>query len=72
VCQELQSCCVIRAYQEWSANFEHAYRERHSTSTAPTQMTDWLREIDEKKIVVALWLDFSTALGIVNRSLLLE
>jgi hypothetical protein len=30
----------------------HAYREGHSTSTAFTQMTDdWLREIDDEKIV---------------------
>ena len=30
-------------------DFQHAYREGHSTSTALTQMTDWLREIDDKK-----------------------
>jgi hypothetical protein len=34
-----------------------AYREGHSTSTAFTQITDWLREIDDKKIVGAVLLD---------------
>ena len=36
-------------------DFQHAYREGHSTSTALTQMTDyWLREIDDKNIVLAV------------------
>jgi hypothetical protein len=35
------------------------YREGHSTSMTLTQMTDdWLREIDEKKIVGAVLIDF--------------
>ena len=54
-------------------DFQHAYREGHSTSTALTQMTDdWLREIDAKKIVGAVFLDFSAAFDIIDHSLLLE
>jgi hypothetical protein len=35
-----------------TTDFQHAYREGHSTSTVLTQMTDdWLRVIDDKKIV---------------------
>jgi hypothetical protein len=53
--------------------FQHAYREGHSTSTALTQMTDdWLREMDDKKIVGAVLLDFSAAFDIIEHSLLLE
>ena len=37
------------------------------------QMTnDWLREIDNKKIVGAVLLDFSAAFDIINHSMLLE
>ena len=54
-------------------DFQPAYREGHSTSTALTQMTDgWLREIDDKKIVGAFLLDFSVAFDIIDRSLLME
>jgi hypothetical protein len=36
-----------------------AYRDGRSTSTAFTQMSDdWLREIEDKKIVGAVLLDF--------------
>ena len=56
-----------------TTDFQHAYREGHSTSTALTQMTDdWLREIDDKIIVGAGLLDFSAAFDIINHSLLLE
>ena len=35
-----------------TTDFQDAYKEGHSTSTTLTQMTDdWLREIDDKKIV---------------------
>jgi hypothetical protein len=35
-----------------TTEFQHAYSEGHSTSTAFTQITDdWLREIDDKMIV---------------------
>ena len=52
--------------------FQHAYRDRHSTSTALTQMTDWLREIDDKMIVGAVLLVFHAAFDIIDHSLLLE
>ena len=52
--------------------YQHAYREGHSTSTALTQMTDdWLREIDDKMIVGDVLLDFSAAFDIIDRSVLL-
>ena len=50
-----------------TTEFQHAYREGHSTSTALTQMTDdWLIEVDDKLIVGAVLLD------IIDHSLLLE
>ena len=56
-----------------TTEFQHAYSEGHSTSTALTQMTDdWLREIEDKKIVEAVLLDFSAAFDIIDHSLLLE
>ena len=56
-----------------TTEFQHAYREEHSTRTALTQMTDdWLREIDDKMIVGAGLLDFSAAFDIIDHSLLLE
>ena len=58
---------------KFTKNFQHAYREGHSTSTAHTQMTDdWLREIDDKKIVGAVLLDFSVSFDIIDHSLLLD
>ena len=55
-----------------TTDFQHA-REGHSTSTVLTQMTDdWLREIDNKKIVGSVLLDFSAAFDIIDHSLLLE
>jgi hypothetical protein len=56
-----------------TTDFQHAYREGHSASTALTPMTDdWLREIDDKMIVGAVLLDFSEAFDIINHRLLLE
>jgi hypothetical protein len=54
-------------------DFQHAYREGHSTCTALTQMAnDWLKEIDNKKIVGAVLLDFSAAFDIIDHNLLLK
>jgi hypothetical protein len=56
-----------------TTEFQHAYREGHSTSTALTQITDdWLREIDYKMIVGAVLTDFSAAFDIIDHCLLLE
>ena len=53
-------------------DFQHAYREGHSTCTALTQITeDWLKEID-KKIVGTVLLDFSAAFDIIDHNLLLR
>ena len=55
------------------SNFQHAYREGHSTGTALTQMTDdCLRHIDNNNIVGAVLLDFSAAFDIIDHSLLLN
>ena len=56
-----------------TTDFKHAYREGHSTCTALTQMTDdWLKELDNKKIVGAVVLDFSAAFDIIDHNLLLK
>ena len=56
-----------------TTEFQHAYMEGHSISTALTQLTDdWLREIDDKEIVGAVLFDFSAAFDIIDHSLLLE
>jgi hypothetical protein len=45
-----------------TTDFQHTFREGHSTSATLTQMTDdWLREIDVKNIVGAVLLDFHAA-----------
>ena len=56
-----------------TTDFQHAYREGHSTSTALTQMTDdWLRETDDKKIVDTVLLDFNLAFDIIDHRLPME
>ena len=67
------SSYITTAVHTLTTDFQHAYREGHSTSTALKQMTDdWLREIDAEKIVGAVLLDFSAALNIFDHSLLLK
>ncbi len=54
-------------------DFQHAYRKGHSTTSALTQMTDdWLREIDRKKLVGVVMLDFSAAFDLIDHNLLLK
>jgi hypothetical protein len=56
-----------------TTEFQHSYREGHSTSTALTQMTnEWLREIENRIIVGSVLLDFSAAFDIIDHNLLLE
>ena len=55
-----------------TTDFQHAYREGHSTSTALKQITDDWRDIDDKKIVGTVLLDFSVAFDITDHSQLLE
>lgn len=56
-----------------TTDFQHAYREGHSTATAVTQMTDdWRREIEEKKIVGGVLFDFTAAFDIIDHELLLK
>jgi hypothetical protein len=54
-------------------DFQHAYREGHSTCSALTKMTpNWLKEIDNKEIVGAVLLDFSAAFDVIDHNLLLR
>jgi hypothetical protein len=56
-----------------TTEFQHAYRKKHSTTTALTQMTDdWLREIADKIIVGPVLLDFRAAFDNIDHHLLLE
>lgn len=56
-----------------TSNYQHAYREGHSTSTALTQMTDdWLTHIDQQNMVGAVLLDFSAAFDIIDHKILLN
>ena len=56
-----------------TTKYQHAYRQGHSTSTALTQMTDdWLREIDDSKVVAAVMLDFSAAFDVIDHELLIK
>jgi hypothetical protein len=50
-----------------TTDFQHAYVEGQSTCTALTQVTDdWLKEIDNKKLVEAVLLDFCAAFDIID------
>lgn len=54
-------------------NFQHAYREKYSTTTALTQMVDdWFIEIEERTIIGAILLDFSAAFDIMDHELILR
>ena len=58
---------------KYNALSQHAYSKGHSTCTALTQITDdWLKEIDNNKIVGAVLLDFSAAFDIIDHHLLLK
>ena len=52
---------------------QHAYRKNHSTCTALAQMTDeWLKSMDNKKMVGMVMLDFSAAFDVIDHDILLE
>lgn len=54
-------------------NSQHAYRKGHSTCTALIQMNDdWLKELEEKRLVGVVLLDLSAAFDVINHDLLLE
>lgn len=53
-------------------DFQHAYKEKHSTTTALTQMVDdWYDDLEQKKLIGAIFLDFSAAFDILDHELLL-
>lgn len=55
------------------SNVQHVYKEGYSTSTARTALTDdWLRQIDRRQLVGAVFLDFSAAFDQVDHKLLLK
>jgi predicted nucleotide-binding protein (sugar kinase/HSP70/actin superfamily) len=54
-----------------TTDVQHAYREGHSTCTALTKRTDdLLKEIDNKKIVGAVLLDFRVAFDVLDHNML--
>lgn len=69
-------CEQIRCYfsmNSLTTDFQHAYREGHSAATALTQtIDDWLRDIEEKKIVSVVPRDFTAAFEIIYDELLLK
>ena len=70
VFDEIQSYFSVN---KLTTDFQHAYREGHSTCTTLTHMTDdWLKELDNKMIVGAVLLDFSAAFDIIDHNLLLK
>lgn len=53
--------------------YQHAYRKSYSTYTALIEMTDdWLREIDNSKIVGVVMLDFSAAFDVIDHDILIQ
>jgi len=53
--------------------FQHAYRGKHSTATALTQMVDdWFEDMEERKIIGIVMLDFTAAFDIIDHDLLLK
>ena len=55
-----------------NSEFQHAYKKDHSTITALMQMTDqWMSDIDRKRIVGAVLLDFSAAFDLIDHNMLL-
>ena len=67
MCEQIQSYfsnnCLF-------TDFQHAYREKHSTATAMTQMTTY-NEITQRKMIGTVFLDFSAAFDILDHKLLL-
>ena len=53
--------------------YQHAYRKGHSTCTALMQMSDdWYRDLDNKMLCGAVFLDFTAAFDVLEHMLLLE
>ncbi len=63
--------CYLSTYNLLT-DYQHTYREGHSTASALTQMADdWLKETEDRKIVGTVLLDFSAAFDIIDHKLLL-
>ncbi len=70
VCEQIRS---YFSFNNLTTDYQHAYREGHSTATALTQMTDdWLMNIEQKKLVGAVLLDFTAAFDIIDHELLIK
>ena len=55
-----------------NSDFQHAYKEGYSTSTALTCLTDHLlTQIDRKSVVGVVCLNFSAAFDLIDHELLL-
>ena len=65
----------VQAYfdlNKLNTDFQHAYRQGHSTCSALTQMTDdWHNEMDDKNLIGAILLDFTAAFDVIDPFLLL-
>ncbi len=58
---------------ELNTAYQHAYKKGHSTATALAQMTDnWMKEIDDKKIVGSVLLDLSAAFDVLDHQCVIE
>ena len=63
---------MLFLWKQITTYFQHAYREGRSTCTTLTQMTDdWLKQMNNKKIVGAVQLDFIAAFDMIDHKLLL-
>lgn len=63
---------IYFSINELNNEFQPAYKEGNSTSTALMQMTDqWLSDIDRKMIVGAVLLDFSAAFDLIDHKMIL-
>ena len=70
VCEQIKTYFSLN---NLTTDCQHAYREGHSTATALTQMTDdWLMDIEQKKLVGAVLLDFTAAFDIIDYELLIK
>ena len=73
---EKNMCNQINSYfteNNLTTDCQHAYKTGHSTSAALTQMTDdWLNEMDQKKMVGAVAIDFTAAFDLIDHAMLIK